>query len=86
MRPEVHLRPDRLLVHAGVADGLSEALQEVLRGHGRFVADEELDRLHTAVRRAVRELGELGAALTTAAVSADRADTDASLAIRRALS
>lgn len=92
MRPELHLRPDRLIEHAAVASGLSDALQSALRGLGRPTdagpalgsAPEriELERLDTALRRAAHELGELSAALVAAVAAANRADADAAGVMR----
>lgn len=82
MRPEVHLRPDRLRCHAVAAADLSDSLRAGVRApEGGLPEDPsvaaELDRLRTAVRRAVRELDELAAALAAAAASAESADADA---------
>lgn len=91
MRPDVHLRPDRLLAHAATATALSDALLAAVRGPGRPADGEpaavgpertELERLDTALRRAVRELDELSAAIVRAVAVASRVDADAAHGLR----
>lgn len=90
MRPDVHLDPERLRSHAVTASGLSDALRAALLGPEHPAAGirphhaVELERLDTAMLRAIRELAELSAALAAAASAAESADADAIRALRRA--
>lgn len=89
MRPEVHLRPDRLRRHAAAADQLADALLSALLGPGRPVlagpADDELARLETGARRAIGELAEMASVLRSAASAAESADTATAGALGRIL-
>jgi hypothetical protein len=81
MPPELHLHPDRLRSHATAAAALSDDLHAI--GGAPDPAHPGGDRLHAAVRSAVRELAELSAALTRAASCAERADLEVSRALAR---
>jgi hypothetical protein len=81
MTPSVHLRPDRLRLHAREAADLAETLQAALAARP---PDAELDHLATVLRRAVGELVELGDALVEAAAAGEVADREAADGIRRA--
>jgi hypothetical protein len=74
----MHLRPDRLRVHAAVAADLAGALEALGRAPG--AAAEPVD---TSVLRARRELVEVEAALRTAARNAELADETGAAALRR---
>jgi hypothetical protein len=76
----MHLRPDRLRVHAAAAAELAAALAAL--GPAPGVAAERVD---DAVLRARRELAELEAALRSAATSAEGADDAATAAFRHAM-
>lgn len=92
MRPDLHLLPDRLLAHAATATALSDELLGAIRGPGRPADDApafgagperaELERLDTALRRAVRELDELSAAIVAVIARASMADADAARALQ----
>jgi hypothetical protein len=88
MPHELHLHPDRLGAHAVTAAGLSEELRAALHGAppegfppDPTAADEE--RVHAAVRRAVRDLAALGAALAGAAAEYSSADQDVARSFRQ---
>jgi ABC-type transporter Mla subunit MlaD len=84
MPPQLHLHPERLLVHAAAASGLSDELQAVLRSAPVVDAiGAELDRLRGTAAAAARELAELSAALAGAAAAANAADADASAVLAR---
>ena len=73
MPRDLHLRPDRLGAHAVTAATLSEELRAALHAAPEVLSPDE-ERVHAAVRRAVRELAALGAALAGAAVGYEAAD------------
>ena len=75
----MHLRPDRLRVHAADAADMAEALTKLGRAPGP--AAEPVD---TAVTRARRELAEIEAALRGAAAAVEAAEHAAEDALRRA--
>lgn len=88
MAPDVHRDPERLRGHAAAVHELADALFAALRAPARPPAftgphAEELADLDAGVRRAVRELGELGAQLAAAAAVA-AADEDGAAILRRA--
>jgi hypothetical protein len=72
----MHLRPDRLRVHAADAADLAGTLVALGRAPGP--AAECID---TARLRALRELAEIEAALRGAAADADAADHAAAVAV-----
>jgi hypothetical protein len=74
----MHLRPDRLRVHAADAADMAEALAKLGRAPGP--AAEPID---TAVTRARRELAEIEAALRGAAAAVEAAERAAEDALRR---
>ena len=82
MPPAVHLRPDRLRVHAAEATDLATGLRAALES-GPEGDRPELDRWHTGLRRAVQELAELSAVLVAAADNAERADAAAARVLLR---
>lgn len=81
MRPDVHRDPERLREHAAAARELADVLLAALGAPdpGPPQHRAEVDRLDTSVRRAVRELVELGDALAAAAAIGH---TDVDLAAR----
>jgi hypothetical protein len=81
MQPAVHLRPDRLRVHAAEAADLADGLRSVVECRD---GPADLDHVVTALRHALLELGELGAVLTAAAAAAERCDAEAVRTLRRA--
>lgn len=84
MPPELHLRPDRLHAHAGIASELVDELQCVLLSAPAVpVVDAERERLQGAVGVVVRELAELSVALRAAAAAGDAADADVFAAFTR---
>jgi molybdenum-dependent DNA-binding transcriptional regulator ModE len=83
MRPDVHLRPDRLHAHAGAAVELAGALESALAARPRGGTDRGTAELDAALRRAARELAELAAVLAVAA-AAESADRDSAQALHRA--
>ncbi len=81
MPPAVHLRPDRLRVHAAEATALTAGLRSAL-GDRPADSSPDTDLLVTTLRRALQELGELGAALLAAADTAERADAEVARSLR----
>lgn len=83
MPPAVHLRPDRLRTHAAEAAALAAGLRSAL---GARPGDRppDTDGFVTTLRQALLELGDLGAALLSAADAAERADAEAARSLRRA--
>ena len=73
MPRDMHLHPDRLGAHAVTAAALSEELRAALHAAPDVRSPDE-ERVHGAVRRAVRELAALGAALAGAAAGYEAAD------------
>lgn len=72
MHPDVHRDPERLREHAAAARELADVLRAALSDADPSAMvpvphRAELDRLDTSVRRAARELAELGDALAAAA-------------------
>jgi hypothetical protein len=84
MPPAVHLRPDRLRVHAAEAADLATCLRSVLEDRPGDGAPA-LERLVTTLRRALSELGELDALLGAAADAAEHADAEAARSLHRAM-
>jgi hypothetical protein len=89
MRPAVHLHPDRLRAHSAAAAELAGVLQAALARRPPAAgaasdAGRALWEIDTAVRRAARELAELGAALAAVAAATESSDHDAARAMRRA--
>ena len=76
----MHLRPDRLRVHAAAAAELAAALAVL-----SSVPEAGAERVDAAVLRARRELAEIEAALRTAAAGAEATDEAATVAFRRAM-
>jgi hypothetical protein len=80
MPHELHLHPDRLGAHAVTAAGLSEELRAALHAAPPDLPPDvtavDGERVHAAVRRAVRELAALGTALAGAAAEYEAADRD----------
>jgi hypothetical protein len=76
----MHLRPDRLRVHAAAAAELTAELAGL--GRAPWAAAEQVD---AAVFTAQRELAEVEAALNSAATGAEDADHAAWAAFQRAM-
>jgi hypothetical protein len=76
----MHLRTDRLRVHAAAAAELAAALAALGRAPGTAA-----ERVDAAMLTAQRELAEIEAALQSAAIGAEDADHAASAAFQRAM-
>jgi hypothetical protein len=72
MGSRLHLCPARLFGHAATATALADELHAAIERVGS--AEQASDRLVRPIRRAARELAELGAALADAAGAAERAE------------
>lgn len=85
MHPDVHRDPERLREHAAAARELADVLQAALGAPdaGPTQHRAEVDRLDTSVRRAARELAELGDALAAAA-AVGHTDTELAGRLHRA--
>jgi hypothetical protein len=84
MRPAVHLRPDRLRAHAAAAVELAGSLESARAARPPDQDDRATAELDAALRRAARELAELGAVLADAAAGAESADRESALGLHRA--
>ncbi|HEY0813209.1 MAG TPA: hypothetical protein VGE11_07990 [Pseudonocardia sp.] len=74
----MHLRPDRLRAHAADTADVAGALEALGRAPGPAA-----ERIDFALRRALRELAEIEAALRGAAAHADAADQTAAAVVAR---